>query len=71
MVFIAEARAATLTELRYYLGTPENPVSSREILELMESMSVEERRALRRDPDIPHLDYWDLLDAEERKYKDE
>lgn len=71
MVFVAEPHVASLTELRHYFGTPGNPVSVKEILELMESLSPEEKRALRRDPAVPKLDYWDLLDAEERKYKDE
>jgi hypothetical protein len=70
MVYIAEPHVATLTELRHYLGSPGKPVSTREIIELMESLTPEERRELRRNPDIPHLDYWDLLDAEERKFKD-
>jgi hypothetical protein len=70
MVFVAEAHVATLTELKHYLSTPDKPVSSREIIELMESMTPEERHAFKRNPDIPKLNYWDLLDAEERKFKD-
>lgn len=70
-MFIAEARVASLTDLRHYFGTPGKPMSSREIIEMMESLTAEERYALRHDPDIPRLDYWDLLDAEERKFKDE
>lgn len=71
MVFIARPRAATLVELRYFLGSPGEPISTKEILDFMESLTPEERRELRRNPDIPQLNYWDLLDAEERKYKDD